>query len=97
MAHRHVVLRYVPLSGVGEGTMIRKFLSVSSIAMALAAAVPALADKPPAGGGWPGNSGPGGGSPGNVHQVPEFDASAVGVIAFLVAGGGILVARRRRR
>jgi hypothetical protein len=29
--------------------------------------------------------------------VPEFDASAVGAIAALVAGGGVLLARRRTK
>jgi hypothetical protein len=29
--------------------------------------------------------------------VPEFDASAVGAIAALVAGGGVLLARRRSK
>jgi LPXTG-motif cell wall-anchored protein len=29
--------------------------------------------------------------------VPEFDASTVGAIAALVAGGGVLLARRRAK
>ncbi len=29
--------------------------------------------------------------------VPEFDAATAGVVAALVAGGGILIARRKRR
>jgi hypothetical protein len=33
---------------------------------------------------------------GSPHPVPEFDPAAVGVIAALVAGGGVLLARRRK-
>lgn len=31
------------------------------------------------------------------RSVPEFDAATVGVVAALLAGGGILIARRKRR
>jgi hypothetical protein len=36
---------------------------------------------------------------GHHHRrwVPEFDTAAVGTIAAVVAGGGVLVARRRKR
>ncbi len=32
-----------------------------------------------------------------THSVPEFAPAAAGTIAVLVAGGGVLVTRRRRR
>jgi hypothetical protein len=32
-----------------------------------------------------------------AHAVPEFDPAAVGVAAAVLAGGAVLVARRRRR
>lgn len=31
------------------------------------------------------------------YAVPEFSAISIGTIATLVAGGGLLIARRRRR
>jgi len=30
------------------------------------------------------------------RSVPEFDPASVGVVAAIIAGGGILIARRRR-
>ena len=33
---------------------------------------------------------------GTTRAVPEFDTAAIGVIAALVAGGGVLLARRRK-
>ncbi len=30
------------------------------------------------------------------RAVPEFDSAAIGVVAVLVTGGGVLLARRRR-
>jgi len=47
-------------------------------------------------------NGPAGGSRGDGrgggkrHSAPEFDATAVGAIAAVIAGGGVLLARRRR-
>jgi hypothetical protein len=32
-----------------------------------------------------------------VHAVPELDPSVVGAIAAVVAGGALLIARRRKR
>jgi len=37
------------------------------------------------------------GERGGRRSVPEFDPATIGAVAALVAGGGILVARRRRR
>jgi hypothetical protein len=34
-------------------------------------------------------------SRGRLRSVPEFDPTAVGVVAALIAGGGLIVARRR--
>jgi hypothetical protein len=31
------------------------------------------------------------------HSIPEFDPASIGAIAAIVAGGGILIARRRSR
>jgi len=33
---------------------------------------------------------------GNARSVPEFDVAAVGALAAVIAGGGIVLARRRR-
>ena len=33
---------------------------------------------------------------GKGHSAPEFDPTAVGAIAALIAGGGIVLARRRK-
>ncbi len=46
-------------------------------------------------GGASGHHGTPGGSP--IHVIPEFDPAALGAIGALVAGGVVLVARRRRR
>ena len=34
---------------------------------------------------------------GNARSIPEFDVAAVGAIAAVIAGGGIVLARRRRK
>ena len=38
-----------------------------------------------------------GGNPDAPRDIPEFDPATVGAIAAIVAGGGVLVARRRKR
>ncbi len=40
--------------------------------------------------------GPSHGERGHRRSVPEFDPATVGAIAALVAGGGVLIARRRK-
>ena len=50
-------------------------------------------DKPHNG---PHGYGPGG-NPTAPRDIPEFDPATVGAIAAIVAGGGVLVARRRKR
>jgi len=35
-------------------------------------------------------------SRGRRRSVPEFDPAAIGAVAAIVAGGGLLIARRRR-
>ena len=69
----------------GEFGMIlrlaRCVLIVSSCAL-LGAAAPALAAR--------------GGGHGGHFAVPELDPAAVGAVAALVAGGALLVARRRK-
>lgn len=67
---------------------MRKFLLVFALALPFAAAAkphdhPGKAGAPP-----PNHRG---------HVVPEFDLAAVGAIGAIVAGGGVLLARRRRR
>lgn len=42
-------------------------------------------------------AGAGAGPSSSARSVPEFDPAAAGVIGALVAGGGVLLARRRRR
>jgi LPXTG-motif cell wall-anchored protein len=68
--------------------------SLLSALLVLAVALPAvaLADQNKHGGS--GNSNNRGGGKG--HGVPEFDVTAVGAIAALIAGGGIVLARRRK-
>lgn len=36
-------------------------------------------------------------SQGNTRAAPEFDPAVAGVIGAMVAGGGLMLARRRRR
>jgi hypothetical protein len=80
--------------------MIRRFgLSLLLVLACVAAPSYALAEPPHKhGGGGPkggGNSGAGGQS-GTRQWVPEFDPATVGAVAVVLAGGGLILARRRK-
>jgi hypothetical protein len=79
--------------------MIRRFgLSLLLVLACVAAPSSALAEPPHKHGGGPkggGNSGAGGQS-GTRQWVPEFDPATVGAIAVVLAGGGLILARRRK-
>ena len=69
--------------------MFRHLLAgVAALGVMLSAA-PALADKPDK----PDKGDKGGGG---KHHAPEFDIAVAGAVAAIVAGGGVLLARRRR-
>jgi LPXTG-motif cell wall-anchored protein len=68
--------------------------SILSALLVLAVAVPAAALAGDDNHGVSGGSHNRGGGKG--HSVPEFDITAVGAIAALIAGGGIVLARRRK-
>ena len=72
--------------------MIRRYVSAAGVVVVLAFAAPALARQPRTGNGPPDK----GGTDRRTHSVPEFDPSAVGALGALVAGGAVLLARRRR-
>ena len=63
--------------------IFRVTLGLAALVMVLSAS-PVLAKGGPA-------KGPG------KHHAPEFDIAAAGAVAALVAGGGVLLARRRNR
>ena len=78
-------------------TAIRTSILSALLVAAFALPAAALADK----GGSPpelrgDHRGGGNRGGGNGHGVPEFDVAAVGAIAAVIAGGGIMLARRRR-
>ncbi|HEY6001220.1 MAG TPA: hypothetical protein VIV57_00010 [Anaeromyxobacter sp.] len=82
--------------------MIRRFAPSVLLALALAAApLSALAEGRYKHGGGGGTSG-GGGTTGTGGKdrgrswVPEFDPATVGAVAVLLAGGGLILARRRK-
>ena len=62
--------------------IIRRALVTTAFAALLFAALPAQAQHH---------------RPPARHSVPEFDPASVGAITALLVGGGVLVARRRRR
>jgi hypothetical protein len=80
--------------------MIRR-IALSVLLLLVCVAVPASAvagDRPKHGGGSSGaggNSG-GGGKNGGRQWVPEFDPATVGAVAVVLAGGGLILARRRK-
>jgi LPXTG-motif cell wall-anchored protein len=71
---------------------IRTALLSALLVLAVALPAAALADKDKHGGSGGSNNRGGG----KGHGVPEFDVTAVGAIAALIAGGGIVLARRRK-
>ena len=80
--------------------MIRRFaLSVLLVFLCVAAPASALAEGRHKHGGGPsgggGTSGTGGKS-GGRSWVPEFDPATVGAVAVVLAGGGLILARRRK-
>lgn len=80
--------------------MLRRFIVATAVALALGLhASPAAAQNDSRG---EDRGGPGGAKrhhPGDRprRSVPEFDPAAVGTMAAVLAGGGLLIARRRRR
>ncbi len=79
--------------------MLRRFIVVTAAALALGAlhVSPAAAQTNTRGNPPPGPEGnPGRGHTG-THSIPEFDPTTAGAIGAVLAGGVILVARRRRR
>jgi hypothetical protein len=70
-------------------TPIRTSILSALLVLAFALPAAALADKNESSRGDHRGGGKG-------HGVPEFDATAVGAIAAVIAGGGIVLARRRR-
>jgi hypothetical protein len=71
----------------------RSALSLLLVLACVAAPLSALAEPRQKHGG--GNSG--GGGQGGVRQwVPEFDPATVGAVAVVLAGGGLILARRRK-
>lgn len=69
----------------------RSLLGLAALALALALPVAALADDGPSRGGR-GHEGRGG----ERSRAPEFDPTTAGAIAAAIAGGTVLIARRRK-
>ncbi len=72
---------------------LRRLLALSMFAALLAFSSEALAQGRP--NGRP--QGPPPGRPPGRHSIPELDPAAVGAIGVIVAGGALLIARRRKR
>ncbi len=81
--------------------MLRRLIFATAVLGVVAFTTPAAAQRHPAGGpGGPGgNNGNNGNHSGHTrpHSIPEFDPTTAGAIAAVLAGGGVLIARRRRR
>lgn len=75
--------------------MLRRFSALSFFMALLALGSEALAQPSRGGGRPPGR--PSHGSSGNRHSIPELDPAAAGAIGVVVAGGALLIARRRKR
>ena len=76
-------------------TAIRTSILSALLVAAIALPAAALADKNDSSRGDHRGGGDNRGG-GKGHGVPEFDVAAVGAIAAVIAGGGIVLARRRR-
>jgi hypothetical protein len=76
----------------------RSALSLLLVLACVAAPLSALAEpRQKHGGGNSGGGNSGGGGQGGVRQwVPEFDPATVGAVAVVLAGGGLILARRRK-
>ncbi len=81
--------------------MLRRLIFTTAVLGVVAFTTPAAAQRHPAGGsgGRGDHGGDNGNHPGHTrpHSIPEFDPATAGAIAAVLAGGGVLIARRRRR
>lgn len=74
---------------------MRRLVLIALLGVALASTAAAKNKHP--GNGTTGGSGGNGGTGGTRSWVPEFDPATVGVVAVVLAGGGLVLARRRKR
>jgi hypothetical protein len=87
--------------GRDKGAFMLHRFAVSILLVALCVAAPAVASaegRHKHGGRGGGTSGSGGtDGTGGRRWIPEFDAATAGAVAVVLAGGGVVLARRRKR